>query len=159
MDTKYIIGFIIAIIVILGGVVIINNKTQAPVSNIDLSSLVQCLKEKKVTFYGAFWCPHCQATKRMFGSSAKNLPYVECSTADGNSQTQICKDKGISSYPTWEFADGLRLTGERGVSDLAQASGCPIPPGAEGLTPSGTIAPASSAATSGATTSTATSTQ
>ena len=93
----------------------------------DLLPLAKCLKEKGATFYGAYWCPHCQATKRMFGSAAAELPYVECSTPDGKSQLQVCKDKGITNYPTWVFADGERLTGEQTAAQLAQASGCALP--------------------------------
>ena len=59
-----------------------------------------CLKDKGATFYGAFWCPHCQAQKKLFCSSAKLLPYVECSTADGQGQNKICTDAGIAGYPT-----------------------------------------------------------
>ena len=54
-----------------------------------------CLKDKGATFYGAFWCPHCQAQKELFGRSEKLLPYVECSTPDGQAQLQVCIDKEI----------------------------------------------------------------
>ncbi|OGI76405.1 hypothetical protein A3C67_00930 [Candidatus Nomurabacteria bacterium RIFCSPHIGHO2_02_FULL_42_19] len=90
-------------------------------------AFAQCLGDKGATFYGAFWCPHCQAQKKMFGSSAKLLSYVECSTADGKSQTQICIDKGVKSYPTWEFADGSRLTGEIALAELAEKTSCELP--------------------------------
>ncbi len=89
--------------------------------------LAQCLTEKGAKFYGAFWCPHCQAQKKMFGRSVELLPYVECSTPDGNNQTQICIDKGIESYPTWEFSDGSRLMGEQQPKDLAEKTGCALP--------------------------------
>ena len=46
----------------------------------NLEPFAQCLKEEGAVFYGAFWCPHCQRTKAMFGSAAASLPYVECST-------------------------------------------------------------------------------
>lgn len=92
-----------------------------------LDSFAQCLKDKGVVFYGAFWCPHCQATKKMFGKSASLLPYVECSTPDGQAQTQICKDKNITGYPTWVFPSGMILTGERTLQELATASGCVLP--------------------------------
>ncbi len=70
----------------------------------------QCLRDKKtLTFFGAFWCPHCQAEKARFGKSAQYLPYVECSTPDGQNQTKVCIDAKVKTYPTWEFADGFSL--------------------------------------------------
>lgn len=92
-----------------------------------LDSFAQCLKEKGVIFYGAFWCPHCAKTKAMFGNSVKYLPYVECSTPDGQGQTAICKEKNISSYPTWVFPGGQILAGEHTLQELSQASGCSLP--------------------------------
>jgi thiol-disulfide isomerase/thioredoxin len=86
-----------------------------------------CLKDKGAVFYGAFWCPHCQATKKLFGSSEKLLPYVECSTPDANGQTQICIDKKIVSYPTWEFKDGSRLNGELSLQQLSDKTACVLP--------------------------------
>src|SRR3989338_3431659 len=85
-----------------------------------------CLKDKGATFYGAFWCPHCQKQKKLFGSSQKLLPYVECSTADANGQTQACIDKKVSSYPTWEFVDGSRLNGEISLAQLAEKTSCEL---------------------------------
>ena len=88
----------------------------------------QCLGEKGATFYGAFWCPHCNDQKNIFGSSKKYLPYVECSLPNGNGQTQICIDKGIQGYPTWEFADGSRpFSGEVSLEDLSAQTGCVLP--------------------------------
>ena len=92
-----------------------------------LDGFAQCLKDKGAIFYGAFWCPHCQATKRMFGKSASLLPYVECSTPDGQGQLQICKDKKITGYPTWIFPDGKILNGEKTLQELSDASTCPLP--------------------------------
>ena len=88
------------------------------------ASVASCLKEKKAVFYGAFWCPHCQAQKALFGNAAADLPYVECSTSDGTGQTAICQEKGIQSYPTWKFADGTELGGEVSIADLAQKAQC-----------------------------------
>ena len=96
----------------------------------------QCIRDKKtVTFFGAFWCPHCQAQKARFGKSAKYLPYVECSTPDGQGQLQVCKDNLIETYPTWQFATGTnalatstyRHTGEMELVDLAEATDCKLP--------------------------------
>ncbi|MBI4086728.1 hypothetical protein HY416_01965 [Candidatus Kaiserbacteria bacterium] len=87
----------------------------------------QCLKDKNVIFYGAFWCPHCQEQKAMFGRSKDKLPYTECSTPDGKSQLAVCKDAGVKGYPTWVFADGERLSGPQSLSALAEKSGCELP--------------------------------
>jgi thiol-disulfide isomerase/thioredoxin len=89
----------------------------------------QCLGERGSKFYGAFWCPHCQAQKALFGKSKDFLPYVECSTPDTKGQLQVCKDKNIQSYPTWEFktASGTELvSGERTLSELSLKTGCAL---------------------------------
>ena len=90
-------------------------------------TFAQCLKSKEVMFYGAFWCPHCQSQKALFGNSAKYLPYVECSTPDSNGQLQVCIDKKIEVYPTWMFPDGSKKEGEVTFQELANKSGCVLP--------------------------------
>ncbi len=118
-------------LLVLGGVaaVIIQPKDSSAPSK--YGPFAQCLKDKGAVFYGAFWCPHCKAQKAIFGDAVKFLPYVECSTPNGGDQTQICKDKKIESYPTWELADGVRLPVENssGVSfeTLAEKTGCVLP--------------------------------
>ncbi|MDO8460351.1 MAG: hypothetical protein Q7S74_04535 [Nanoarchaeota archaeon] len=89
-------------------------------------SFAQCLTEKGVKMYGAWWCSHCQNQKKAFGSSWKYATYVECSTPDGNSQLPVCKDAGIEGYPTWDFGGGVRLSGEVSFDELSQRSGCPL---------------------------------
>lgn len=88
----------------------------------------QCLTEKGVKFYGAFWCSHCQNQKRLFGKSAKYLPYIECSTPNGRQQLGVCKEAGIDGYPTWVFPDGTQEGGELSLEVLAQKSGCTLFP-------------------------------
>jgi len=89
-------------------------------------ALAQCLDERDVTFYGAFWCPHCREQKQLFGKSADLLPYVECSTPNKRGQLEVCSTAGIESYPTWEFADGKRVTGVLTPKELSEQSGCPL---------------------------------
>ena len=90
-------------------------------------AFAQCLNDKGAVFYGAFWCPHCQNQKAMFGKSAKLLMYVECSTPDGKGRLEICAEKKIEGYPTWEFADGSRESGEIPLRRLAEKTGCALP--------------------------------
>lgn len=92
-----------------------------------LDTFAQCLGDKGAKFYGAYWCPHCQAQKALFGNSVKLLPYVECSLPDGQTRTPICIEKGIESYPTWILKDGSRLNGEIKLATLAEKTGCELP--------------------------------
>ena len=92
-----------------------------------LDDFAQCLKDKKVIFYGAFWCPHCQNQKKLFGRSASLLPYVECSTANGQGMLPICQDNQVTGYPTWVFPDETRESGEVQLATLAERSGCLLP--------------------------------
>jgi len=87
----------------------------------------RCIKASGAIFYGAFWCPHCENEKKLFGDSAQFLPYVECSTPDGRNQSQVCKDASVKNYPTWVFGDGSRLTGEVPLGQLAEKTGCAMP--------------------------------
>lgn len=117
---------IVVIFVVLGiGLLLYSRHSQIPQGKYD--TFAQCLKNKGATFYGAFWCPHCQNQKSMFGSSVDLLPYVECSTPDGQGQLQTCKDKNVTGYPTWVFPDGSRQSGEVSLEQLAQKTGCELP--------------------------------
>jgi len=117
-------------IVVLGGGLLFAVKTMnKPAGNTrgQYDAFAQCLKDSGAVFYGAFWCPHCQEQKAAFGDSAHLLPYVECSTPDMKGQTQICKDKGITGYPTWIFKDGSKLSGLVEMKELAEKTACVLP--------------------------------
>lgn len=89
-----------------------------------------CVADSGATFWGAFWCPHCNDQKKLFGRSAKLLPYTECSTPDGRGQTNECTEAGIESYPTWDFAVGTtteRIGGVLTFEKLSEMTGCAIP--------------------------------
>ncbi len=90
-------------------------------------TFTQCLKDKGAVFYGTFWCKYCQTQKKLFDSSVKLLPYVECSTLDGQNQTKECSDKKITGYPTWEFSDGSRSNGVISLEQLAEKTSCVLP--------------------------------
>jgi thiol-disulfide isomerase/thioredoxin len=135
-DNKNIKIFVfIIILLVLGtiGAVLLQSSNSTPAGPGKYDAFATCLKDKGAVFYGAFWCPHCQAQKKLFGSSAKLLPYVECSTADASGQLQICTDQKITSYPTWKLADGTIIpddsTDGAGVKleTLAAKTGCVLP--------------------------------
>ncbi|MBI2463656.1 hypothetical protein HYV57_01740 [Candidatus Peregrinibacteria bacterium] len=114
---------IVISIVIFGGFLLYFNSVQPG----KLDIFAQCLKDKGAVFYGAFWCPHCQNQKALFGKSAKLLPYVECSTADGKFQLPACQEKKVQGYPTWEFFDGSRQSGELTLDQLSEKTTCSLP--------------------------------
>ena len=114
--------WIVIIIVLVGGLVSLLVVQAKKPGKYD--TLAQCINDSGAKFYGAFWCPHCQATKAMFGKSAKLLPYIECSQPSGKGQLPICEEAGIDGYPTWKFADGSELGGERTFQELAAATSC-----------------------------------
>ncbi len=87
--------------------------------------LAKCITENGAKMYGAYWCPHCKDQKTAFGVSWKHINYIECST-NSKGQTQECKDAKIEGYPTWEFADGSRQSGNIPLNKLAQTTGCEI---------------------------------
>ena len=91
-----------------------------------MESFAQCLTQKGVTMYGAFWCPHCQNQKEMFGESWQFVNYVECALPGGMGQAKACADAGIKGYPTWVFGDGTMSAGELTLEDLSQKSGCEV---------------------------------
>lgn len=118
-----VIGIFIIAIVIAGVLFFIEKPTEPG----KYDTFATCLKERGAIFYGAFWCPHCRDQKTMFGKSASLLPYVECSTPDGNGILAVCREKNIESYPTWDFADGSRQTGVIPLEMLAEKTACELP--------------------------------
>lgn len=125
---KIVIGSMVAL---LAGVVVwMSLSAPKPTSEAAQAKFGACLKDAGVKFYGASWCPHCQRMKKLLGEAAFTPIYKECAlpTKDGNfDQTQICKDAKIEGYPTFEFKDGSRITGEKTLKELADKAGCEVP--------------------------------
>ncbi len=89
----------------------------------------QCLSDKGIVMYGAWWCPNCANQKKMFEGSFDRVEYIECSTAGSKLTLPVCKDAGISGYPTWRFTDGTDLRGVQQLETLSEKSGCPVSSG------------------------------
>ena len=119
MKNKTTILTIIALIIII--LFIYFNRTPK-----EYDEFARCLTSKDVKMYGASWCSHCQNQKNTFGKSWDYINYVECSLPDGNGQTAECQAAGIKAYPTWEFGDGSRISGEVKLEQLSSISRCQI---------------------------------
>jgi hypothetical protein len=123
MNKNTLIWIVVIVLIILGVGWLIATPGKAGAYD----GFAQCLKDKGVLFYGAFWCPHCAEQKAEFGRSVKLLPYIECSTPDGKGQLPVCIDKNIKSYPTWVFPDGSRVEQVLPLKDLSEKSSCVLP--------------------------------
>lgn len=118
---KLVIG-IIAFVILLGGAFYVFSNLPGPYDD-----FAKCIDSKGAKFYGAFWCPHCKEQKELFRTSVKYLPYVECSTPDGQGQLPLCTDAGIKGYPTWIFADGSKSSTVMTLQELADKTSCTLP--------------------------------
>jgi len=81
------------------------------------------LKNNGVVKYSAYWCPNCLNQSEIFGKQAyKELNVVECAKDGKNSQTQLCIDKKIQGFPTWEI-NGKLFLGVLSLKELSKLTG------------------------------------
>jgi glutaredoxin len=90
-------------------------------SGIDAVSLAKHLTEVGAIFYGAYWCPHCQDQKKLFGDAMQYVTYYECDPKGENSKAEACQAAGIESYPTW-IINGQKYSGLQTFANLAKYS-------------------------------------
>lgn len=91
-------------------------------------SFADCLVQKEVKIYGAYWCPKCAKQKKMFGTDAfKKINYIECDPRGYNAKPDLCLEKKIQRYPTWEFKDGKMMIGIQELGALSEKTGCSLP--------------------------------
>lgn len=121
------------VVLIIGGLIMARSQSSSEemsgngTSNTTpLDTFAQCISDAGAKFYGAYWCPHCQDQKKLFKNS-KKLPYIECSTPNGQGVLPICIDAKITGYPTWDFADGSRKDGEMTLQELSDKTSCALP--------------------------------
>ena len=81
------------------------------------------LKNNGVVKYSAYWCPNCLNQSELFGKEAyKELNVVECARDGKNSQTQLCLDKKIEGFPSWEI-NGKIIIGVKTLKELSELAG------------------------------------
>lgn len=95
----------------------------APREDPRLAALAQHLSGMGARYYGASWCPNCQAQHRAFGAAHRHLPYVECSPEGrGGPVAFVCVSENIGAYPTW-IIRGRRIENMIEPETLARYSG------------------------------------
>lgn len=86
--------------------------------------VAQCLTEKGVKFYGAYWCGHCADQKEMFGDDIRYIAYVECDQRGKDADPEACAEAGIQSYPSWFFPGQGVEVGTQPIEKLAKKANC-----------------------------------
>ena len=103
-----------------------NNQRELIVSSESTSKsieLAKYLKDNGVVKYSAYWCPNCLNQSELFGKQAyRELNVVECARDGINSQTQLCIDKKIKGFPTWEI-NGKLILGVLSLKELSKLTG------------------------------------
>ncbi len=119
---------LLGILVILVGVVYFT-RGQTSLEPGKYDDFAKCLTESGTKMYGAYWCSHCAAQKKLFGSSVKYIPYVECDPRGDNADKAACDAAGVKGFPTWVFPDGTRSEGETSLRQLSIKTNCELPAG------------------------------
>ncbi len=131
-------GILIALAVILGGLLWASNADKKEIESVSMNqnsspivrnkstekqiALAKHLTTKDIVMYSAYWCPHCHDQKELFGKqAAKELKIIECAPDGQNSQHLLCKDKGVSGFPSWEI-NGRLESGVKSLDELAKLS-------------------------------------
>ncbi len=133
-------GITIAFIVLLGGLIwsnqvdpskaseIINpSEKSAPLITTKSSKqkidFAKFLNENKIIMYSAYWCPHCHDQKQLFGKkAAEELTIIECAKDGIDNQYELCSQKGIEGFPSWEINNKI-YSGTRDLQELANMTG------------------------------------
>lgn len=120
-------GIIVGMVTVVGTLGIYSGVDNAQTATAPSGSaeiaLASHLQKVGAKMYGAFWCPHCQEQKQVFGQEAfAKVSYVECDPSGPDAQPKLCQDAGIKGYPTWEI-NGQFYQGERTLEELAKLSG------------------------------------
>ena len=81
------------------------------------------LSQNNIFMYSAYWCSHCYDQKQLFGQEAvKELSIVECAKDGKDSQTELCIEKEIQGFPSWEI-NGAIYSGVKNLNELAVMTG------------------------------------
>ena len=94
----------------------------------NLVEFAKALQQAGVRFFGADWCPFCTEQKALFQDGAQFLPFVEMSNPD-RTRNATAISENVTTYPTWEFGNGQRVTGVQTLQQLSTLSGVAIPTG------------------------------
>ena len=136
-ETMFYRGLIVALTVLMGGLIWSNQVDPARANEINLSNekvspqittvsslekinFAKYLYDNNIVMYSAYWCPHCNDQKQLFGKKAvEELIIVECAKDGKNNQYKLCQEKGIEGFPSWEINNEI-YSGTMSLNELAE---------------------------------------
>ncbi len=136
-ETMFYRGLIVGITVLMGGLIWSNQVDPARANEINLPNerlsppittvssketinFAKFLSNNNIVMYSAYWCPHCNDQKQLFGKNAvEELIIVECAKDGKNNKYELCQEKGIEGFPSWEINNEI-YSGTRSLNELAE---------------------------------------
>ena len=133
-------GLIVALTILIGGLIWSNNVDPSKANDISNTSekvspiittssspqkikFARFLSDNNIKMFSAYWCPHCHDQKQLFGKKAvKELTIVECAKDGKDNQYELCREKEIQGFPSWEIK-GEIFSGVKDLNDLAIITG------------------------------------
>ena len=133
-------GLIVALTILIGGLIWSNNVDPSKANDISNTSdkvspiittssspqkikFARFLSDNNIKMFSAYWCPHCHDQKQLFGKKAvKELTIVECAKDGKDNQYELCREKEIQGFPSWEIK-GEIFSGVKDLNDLAIMTG------------------------------------
>ncbi len=138
-ETMFYRGMVVTFAVLLAGLIWSNQVDPSRANEINFSNekvspaitaissdqkikFAKYLSQEKIVMYSAYWCPHCHDQKQLFGKRAvEELKVVECAKDGKNNQYELCQEKGIEGFPSWEINNKI-YSGTRSLTELAEMS-------------------------------------
>jgi len=136
-ETMFYRGLIVAFTVLMGGLIWSNQVDPARANEINLSNekispaittvsskqkinFAKYLSDNNIVMYSAYWCPHCNDQKQLFGKKAvEELTIIECAKDGKNNKYKFCQAKGIEGFPSWEINNQI-YSGTMNLNELAE---------------------------------------
>jgi len=143
-ETMFYRGLIVAFTVLIGGLIWSNQVDPARAKEINFSNervsppittvssqekinFAKYLSNNNIVMYSAYWCPHCNDQKQLFGKKAvEELIIVECAKDGKDNKYKLCQEKGIEGFPSWEINNEV-YSGTRSLRELAQMTNYKAP--------------------------------
>ena len=136
-ETMFYRGLIVAFSVLIGGLIWSNQVDPSIANEINLSTervsppittvsskekinFAKFLSDNNIVMYSAYWCPHCNDQKQLFGKKAvEELIIIECAKDGKDNKYNLCQQKGIEGFPSWEINDEI-YSGTVSLNELAE---------------------------------------